>query len=167
MQGLTRHLTGGAGHLLLLAGFLVFAIWYANDAYASQQSVQNMLLIGPAAALAVALIGAIAVGQIWRLASGTDSAKATEAVVPAETPGEASFKQRYGTSVAALGLAVYVAAMPFIGFDVASVVFVALSMMFQGARNPLTIGIYALLVGLLPVWAIESILSVPVPTLFL
>ena len=160
MKMLSRHLTGGAGHIALLTCFAVFALWYANDAWSAQAKVQNMLLIGPAAAVSVILIAVLAVAELRRIARGTDAARAPE------TP-PTTFAARYGTPVAAGLLAVYVLVMPFVGFDVATFVYIALSMLLQGARDWRIILAFSLVAGLLPVWALEEMLSIPVPTLVL
>lgn len=160
MKPLSRHFTGGAGHLALLAVFGLFAIWYANDAWSAQAKIQNMLLIGPAAALSVVLIVILAVAELRRIAQGTDAAPDPE--IPPTT-----FAARYGTPISACLLAVYVLLMPVVGFDVATVVYVAVSMVLQGARDWRIILAFSLAAGLLPVWAIEEMLSIPVPTLVL
>lgn len=160
MDKLKRHLTGGAGHLLLLAGFAAYAIWYARDAFAAQSKIQNMLLIAPASAIVFVFVVLIALSVIRSMMRGTDVA------VPDDEPRD-TFQQRYGTFGASVGMAVYVIAMPFIGFDVATVVFIAASMVMQGARNWIAVLVFSLIFGLLPVWALEHVLSIPVPTLFL
>ena len=160
MDKVKRHMSGGVGHLHLLAGFGIFAAWYGFDAFAAQSKVQNMLLIAPAATVVVILVVLILLKEIRSIARGTD------AVVSDEPPGE-TFQQRHGTLCASIGMVVYVIAMPFIGFDVATVVFIAVSMVLQGARNWIAILFFSLFVGLLPVWSLENVLSVPVPTFFL
>ena len=57
--------------------------------------------------------------------------------------------------------------LPFLGFDVATALFVAASMLLQGERNPIVIGLFAVTVATLPILGIEYMLSVPVPTLVL
>ncbi len=160
MGKLKRHLTGGIGHLMLLAGFVGYAMWYALDAYAAQSKIQNMLLIAPASAIVIVFVALIFLSEIRSIVHGTD------AVVSDEEPGQ-TFQQRYGTLCASIGMTVYVIAMPFVGFDVATVLFIAASMVMQGARNWAAILIFSLIVGLLPVWALENVLSIPVPTLLL
>ena len=160
MGKLKRHLTGGVGHLLLLAGFGTYAMWYILDAYAAQPKIQNMLLIAPASVIVLTFVVLIFLSEIRDIARGADVAP------PDEGPRD-TFQQRYGTLCAATGMAVYVLAMPFIGFDVATVVFIAVSMILQGARNWIAIAVFSLVVGLPPVWALENVLSIPVPTFFM
>ncbi|XDB00440.1 tripartite tricarboxylate transporter TctB family protein (plasmid) [Sulfitobacter sp. LCG007] len=160
MSRLTRHLTGGAGHIALLSLFAVFAIWYAADAWSAQPKVQNMLLIGPAAAVSLALIVVLAVAEVRRIARGTDAAPKPE--MPQNT-----FAAKYGTPIAAALLGVYVLLMPIVGFDVATPIYIAVSMVLQGARDWRIILAFSLVAGLLPVWAIEEMLSIPIPTLVL
>lgn len=174
MHPIMRHLTGGVGHLLLLLVFVAFSIWYASDAYRAQQKVENLLLIWPAAL--VVLVLALILGGRQVLAMRRDSAPDPE--IPADSPDRAvsdegsepslqTLRARYGTPLSAIGLGVYVMAVPFLGFDVSTALFVAASMRLQGERNLIIIAAFALVVATLPVMAIESMLSVPVPTLVL
>lgn len=106
------------------------------------------------------LILVLALAEFRRIAKGTDAAP--DPAVPPDT-----FAAKYGTPIAAALLGVYVLVMPLVGFDVATVVYVAVSMVLQGARDWRIILAFSLAAGLLPVWAIEEMLSIPVPTLVL
>ncbi|MFY0634349.1 MAG: tripartite tricarboxylate transporter TctB family protein [Vannielia sp.] len=172
MRQVMWHLSGRAGHLLLLAGFAAYALWYALDAWAAQAKAQNMLLIGPAAVLAGAVIALISIREILRWRAGepietAEDAQDLEPAAPSADGDSRSFREAWGTPLSAALLGVYVLAMPLLGFDVATVLYIALCMILQGARDWRIIAGFSLVAGLLPVWAIEKMLSIPVPTLFL
>lgn len=172
MRQVMTHLSGTAGHLLLLAGFAAYALWYSLDAWAAQAKTQNMLLIGPAALLAGVVIALLFAKELlrWRAGEPTETAEDAPDVEPAaaDTGDDTrTFREAWGTPLSAALLGVYVIALPIVGFDVATVVYIALCMMLQGARDWRIILGFSLVAGLLPVWAIEKMLSVPVPTLFL
>ncbi|NVK32971.1 MAG: tripartite tricarboxylate transporter TctB family protein [Rhodobacteraceae bacterium] len=165
MQYVMKHLSGAAGHLLLLAGFAGYAIWYVTDAWSAQAKAENLLLIGPAAVLALVVIAALIIKQVSRMVTGTSAEPSDDPLENLPPPN--SFREKWGTPLSAILLAVYVLSVPFIGFDVATVTYVAICMMLQGARDWRIILPFSLLAGLLPVWAIELILSIPIPTTFL
>lgn len=169
MDKMKRHLAGSVGHILLLASFAAYAIWYALDAFAAQSKIQNMLLIAPASAIVLGLVVLIAIAEIRRITARAKVVAPSKPEVKPEAEPKLgqNFQQRYGTIGACISMAVYVILMPFIGFDVATVLFIAVSMVMQGARNWLVIAAFSLTVGLLPVWALEYVLSIPVPTLVL
>ena len=172
MHTIFRHLAGGVGHLVLLAGFSAFAIWYALDAWRAQAKVENMLLIGPVALIVLGIMAFQAARQIIRLRSEARAGGGADSDGPLHAPEAdvgrvASLRARYGAPLSAIGLGLYVIALPLIGFDVATAVFVMCNMLLQGERNPFIIAAFSLLVATLPVIAIEAMLSVPVPTLVL
>lgn len=155
----------GAGHLLLLACFVTFAIWYALDAYSAQSRIQNMLIIAPATILVLGLGMILAISEIRRLIALKRASSGASA--DSEGPPESSFKQRYGTASAAAALGIYVVIMPFIGFDIATVLFIAASMILQGQRTWWKITAFSLIAGLLPVWGLDALLAIEFPTLLL
>ena len=134
--------------------------WYVQDAYQAQSKTENMLLIGPAALITVTLVAFLGMAEVRRILKGEGESPAPEK--PATT-----FKERLGTPMSAAALVVFVLLMPLIGFDIAAVLFVAGSMVMQGARDWRVIAGFSLIMGLLPVWALENVLSVPVPTLII
>ena len=160
MHNILSHMGERIGHLVLLATFSRFVIWYARDAWLAQDEVENMLLIGPISALVLILMAGIAIRQIrLMIASGPRRADTAPVADAVET-----IRSRYGAVLSATFLGLYVASMPLIGFDVATALFVAAQMVLQGARNMLLIVFFSALVAILPVLAIEQLLSVPVPT---
>ena len=176
MPAILRHLAGGIGHLVLLSVFVLFSVWYALDAYRAQQKVENLLLIWPATIIVLVLALGLAAVQLrammkTRAACADGGAETrvegTQGGGNEPAPEATSLKARYGTPLSAIGLGLYVLSLPFLGFDVATALFVAASMRLQGERNPIVIGLFAVAVATLPILGIEYMLSVPVPTLVL
>ena len=171
MPAIMRHVSGGLGHLLLLCVFVLFSVWYALDAYRAQQKVENLLLIWPATITVLVLALGLAAVQV-RTMMKARAAHAAQAGEDGRAGGEPapearSIQARYGTPLSAIGLGLYVLSLPFLGFDVATALFVAASMRLQGERNPIVICLFAVMVATLPILGIEYMLSVPVPTLVL
>lgn len=176
MPAILRHLSGGPGHLLLLAVFVLFSVWYALDAYWAQKKVENLLLIWPATIIVLALSLGLAAVQVrtmlqTRAAHADGGAGTRMEDVHGDGDGPApeatSLQARYGTPLSAIGLGLYVLSLPFLGFDVATALFVAASMLLQGERNPIVICLFAVMVAALPILGIEYMVSVSVPTLVL
>ena len=172
MHNILGYLARGIGHLFLLVGFSGFVTWYALDAWRAQSEVENMLLIGPVSGLVLIVMVGIAIGLIREMMQGASGpGRAAPQIDPAapapDSPDADTLRGRYGAVLSAGFLGVYVVSMPLIGFDIATAVFVAANMVLQGERNVLLIVFFSALVAILPVLAIEHLLSVPVPTMLL
>ncbi|MEE2860047.1 MAG: tripartite tricarboxylate transporter TctB family protein [Paracoccus sp. (in: a-proteobacteria)] len=152
---LTSH---SAGHLCLLAGLAGFVVWFTLDAWRAQPDVVNMLLAGPIAALTLTLIAAIAVGVLRR--HGPDETEPYDR-------SALSFRSRFGVPAGCALLGLYVLSLEYVGFDAASFLFCALTMIFMGKRNWLLIVGYSALMSLGPVYVLIHVMGVPVTTLLL
>ncbi len=151
------------GHLALVAGIAGFCVWYWLDARAASSNVQNLLLIQPAALLALGLCVVVAAGSIrvHRNRTGGDEA----APEPEHAPKHATRDWR-GIQIAAL-LGLFVASLLCAGFDVATFVFMAAGMYVLGERRPLLLAGYSAGFAAAMSYAFKFMLSVPVPTLIL
>ncbi|MBI3044417.1 MAG: tripartite tricarboxylate transporter TctB family protein [Betaproteobacteria bacterium] len=143
------------GHLAFVGAIAAFCVWYWLDARAASTNVQNLLLIQPAAFLALALCVAIAAGTV----------KADRPDASAEPPGAApSARDGRGLVVAGL-LVLYVAVLLYIGFEVATFAFLAGSMYALGERRPVFLVVFSGAFAGAMSYAFKFMLSVPVPTL--
>lgn len=149
--------TEKAGHLGLLTAFAIFVAWFISDAWQASSTLTNMLLIGPVAAISSLIIIGLAFSV---LKAETNNEEKTEVV-------GTSLRERYGVAVGCLLLAVYILALEYIGFDLASSLFCAATMIMMGQRNWIAIGVYSLIMGLGPVYVLVHMMGVPVKTLFL
>lgn len=144
------------GHLAFVGAAAAFCVWYWLDARSASTSVQNLLLIQPAAVLALILCVAIAPGAVH---IERDAPRGSEA-----RAGSFDVREWRGVIVAGL-LALYVAAVLHAGFDLATFVFLAAAMYVLGERRWLYLIGYSAVFALAMSYAFKVMLSVPVPTL--
>jgi len=154
-----------AGHLGLLAAMAGFTVWFAVDAWAAQPDVVNMLLAGPVAALVLLLITAVAVAVLRRPGEvGPADEYAVGQGDPDSPAPPQSLRRRYGVAVGCAMLGVYVLSLEYIGFDLASFLFCALTMIFMGKRNWAVVVAYSAAMSLIPVYVLIHVMGVPVLT---
>lgn len=145
-----------AGHLGLLTAFAIFVAWFVNDAWQASPTLTNMLLIGPVAALSCLIL----VGLLISVLRADTAAKEHS-----EEAGR-SLRERYGVAFGCLLLGLYVLALEYIGFDLASMLFCATTMIMMGQRSWMAIAVYSLIMGIGPVYVLVHMMGVPVETLF-
>lgn len=152
------------GHLAFVVAIAAFCVWYWLDARAASTSTQNLLLIQPAAILALFLCAVIA-ARLVRVERVADEARSgrESAAPPWETLRRTGALR--GVLFAAL-LGAYVAAVLFTGFDVSTFVFLAAGMFLLGERRPLVLLGFAAFFAAALSYAFKHMLSVPVPTIF-
>lgn len=148
-----------AGHFGLLALFAAFVAWFALDAWGAEPTLVNMLLIAPVAAGTLAIVVAVAINLLRR--------PETDAHAAVDADDDGSFRARFGVPIACAVLALYVLSLEVIGFDLASILFCALTMILMGRRNWLGIAAYSAAMGLGPVYVLVFLMGVPVKTVFL
>ena len=148
------------GHLAFVAVIAAFCLWYWQDARAASTDIQNLLLIQPAAILALALCAAV-VSRAIRLEDAEPSADEPPAAAASEPPHGREWR---GIVVASLLLLYVIALLP-VGFDVATFVFLAVSMFTLGERRPLFLLGYSAVLAVGLSYGFKVVLSVPVPTL--
>ncbi|MBF7053079.1 tripartite tricarboxylate transporter TctB family protein [Halomonas sp. KAO] len=121
------------GDLLVLMALAAFTLWYLLDAIRVSSAIQNLLLILPLSLVVLAIV-ALEVGV--RLKKGT-------LLVREESEGEPLHH-----TLPVVGLfAVYVLSLQSLGFDVATVLFIAAFLVLKGERNWPLLGGYSLAFG--------------------
>jgi putative tricarboxylic transport membrane protein len=122
-------------HFLFLAIMAAFLVWYLADATLASPTFSNLILVAPVGAVAVGLLIYVVVAEL--IGPGA----AVEAAAPAEggATGDPS-RFRTTTSLGSITLlmvffALFVAAIPYAGFDVATFVFVAATLWLLGERR--------------------------------
>ena len=146
------------GHLLLLAFFAIVVLAYLIDARTTSLSLNNLLLVQPAAAMALLLI-ALVLPQIARkvpLSAVPDAAGKREKLV--EVVRVLMLAAAFGT---------FVLSLETVGFDVATFVFVAVGLFICGERRLWLIALYATVFTLLVVKGYQQLVPFPFPTSFL
>lgn len=152
---------------LLLALFLAVAMGaYAFSILDAARRVTDWLLIAPVALIGIICLG-VAAHDDWRRArAARAAAAAAQAPAPQEhapqqeaTPGDA----RIGAALVVLVLA-YAGSIPWLGFDLATALFVALALVLQGERRAHVVAPMALLTAGLLVWIFKHLMGVPLPS---
>lgn len=124
-------------HLFFLAVMLAFLVWYLSDAAIASPTFSNLILIGPVGAVAFILLLYVAATEVM-------GSKAATAIVPAGQEAAPSAEpSRYRTSslltivllMSFFGL--FVAAIPYVGFDVATFFFMIATLWLLGERRVL------------------------------
>lgn len=137
------------GHLALICLIAAVTGLYLRDAIAASDRTENLILILPAAALALGLCAAVAVVAM----RGT--------AVPEQKPA-------LGTTPVLMGLfALYIITLPALGLDVGSALFVAAAMLADGERRPAALLVVPLAFATAATLAFAALVPYPLPTLVL
>ncbi|HSH49258.1 MAG TPA: tripartite tricarboxylate transporter TctB family protein [Halomonas sp.] len=141
------------GDLLVLLALAAFTLWYLQDAIRVSSAVQNLLLILPLSLIVLA----IAVLEIvLRLRRGTLLFRLEEESEPLHR------------TLPVVGLfAAYVMLLETLGFDVATVLFIAAFLVLKGERNWWLLGGYSLAFGFGVAFFFAQMLPYPMHMLIL
>lgn len=121
------------GDIIVLIALSGFALWYLLDAIRVSATVQNLLLILPLSLLVLAIV---VLEVALRLKRGTLFTRL-------EQEGEALYR-----TLPVVGLfAAYVISLETLGFDVATVLFIAAFLVIKGERNWWLLSVYSLIFG--------------------
>ena len=166
-----RRVRVDAGHFVFVLAIAAYCVWFLFDARASSSNLQNMILIEPAVLVAVVLCGFVLRETIS--VERHEGARTEEDREPALAPR--SYKARIEDAARSgalqlplfvVLLVLYVFSIDLVGFDVASFLFIALSLLLQGVRHIGLVLVLPLAFTALMVWAFKTVLMVPVNTLF-
>lgn len=139
--------------------FLLLAGWYLSDAYKASASVENLLLILPAAVVVMLLC-------LWIVAKVFLSGRSRdEEVAEEEENAEEPETRKVSVFGAMLILAGYILLMDWIGFDVATFMFIAALMFLQGERRIAWLGGFSAVFALLVSIFFEYMIPYPMPML--
>lgn len=156
MQLWNVRLAGPWGSCILCGAFAAFALWYTFDAYGASSNIQNLLFVVPVSALAITVcLGLIAKDMPkLRIEQGEKDTTAW------------AFKDHFAVPAYCAASVLYVIAMPYAGFDVATAFFVAAGMAIQSERRWWLLVVFPIAVGLASTYAMRALMSFPIPTLF-
>lgn len=143
------------GALLFALALILAMAGYASDVASKSRGIADTILIVPAAAI----------GVVALLAAILEDIAAARRVAPDEAKAREDAAQTRASLAFMALLAAYVAAIPYAGFDAATVVFLAASLALQGERRPHVLLGFAVLVTAPVVWIFVALLSVRLPTL--
>lgn len=147
-------------HLVFLLGIVGFLVWFCWDATAASPTFSNLILIAPVAAVALILCVYIGSIEIFRPSA---TAKATDQNAADAVPSR--FRAGSLKAIALLmGLfALFVGAIPYAGFDVASFVFIVATLWLLGERRVMFTLLLALGIAAGISIAALTLLTSPIP----
>lgn len=141
----------------LIAFFLVITGLYLQDTYKASARTENLLLILPAAVVVISLSLWILVRTLLIYTKGL------------RQEGKTSSEQKQKNKVSIVGamsiLAVFVLVMDWIGFDVATFLFMIAMMWLQGERRWYWLGPFSLVFAFLVALFFEYMVPYPMPML--
>ena len=150
-------------HLLFAALLLAFIVWYLWTAAAASLTFSNLILIGPVGAVAAGLLLYIASVEIFGR-TPVASAASIQADVAASAAHGRFRSGSLATIAALIGLfGAYVVAIPYIGFDVATFLFVGATLWLLGERNIAVLLSLALGIAVALSLAALTLLTFPMP----
>ncbi|MGP9818596.1 tripartite tricarboxylate transporter TctB family protein [Salinarimonas sp. NSM] len=164
-----------AGPVLIALVCAVFSVVYVAAAYLDSSRIHNVIFIIPMAAITGVLAGIVIVRAVLGRAraetpaepSPSSEPKSEPKSEPAPEPGEAPALGPLGIA-ALMGLLIaYAFSIPWIGFDVASILFMATGLWILGERRPLFVAALSLAFGLGVTWLLLHGARVPAHTLLL
>ncbi|MFN4088256.1 MAG: hypothetical protein ACK4QW_04335 [Alphaproteobacteria bacterium] len=143
-------------HLVMLAVIAGWVTWFLRDAVRASPSIENLMLIGPAAALALGLCLLLAVQSV---------------IGPRFAPGEtppAAIQSREGRTLTFIALfAAYIGGLAYVAFDLSTFAFVLVSLLLLGERNRLLAVGYSAVFTLFVTAALKEMVPFPFPTLLM
>jgi hypothetical protein len=137
-------------HLCIVAVIAGWTAWFLRDAVRASPSIENLMLIGPVAALAL--------GLCLLLAATTVVGRAEAILLP-------SLRDERRTLTFIALFAAYVGGLAYVAFDLSTFLFIAISLLLLGERNRLLAVGYAALFAWLTTAALRKMLPFPFPSL--
>jgi hypothetical protein len=151
-------------HLFFLAIMLGFVVWYLWTAAAASPTFTNLILIAPVGAVASGLLLYVGLGEIVGREGVAETAPSDGTEPSAQTNAGRFRTGSAGIIVALMALfGLFVAAMPYIGFDVATFFFILATLWLLGERR--VIFSFALALGISVVLSVAALtlLTFPIP----
>lgn len=146
----------------LASFFLILACWYLLDAYRASSSSENLLLILPAAVVVIGLC-------LWIIGTTLFNSIRTISLQPTLEEEKSEKKTPEKKQVSVLGamviLGCFVLSMDWIGFDVATFLFMVAFMFLQGERRLFWLGGFSLIFAFLVSMFFEYMIPYPMPML--
>lgn len=134
-----------------------WAAWYCWDAWHASAEVENLIMILPVSIIAIVLYFFVLSGSIKRVKKDEEAATA-----PNETVSRKTAIKIFGSMVLLGG---FVIAGPYIGFDVASFLYMLLMMAFLGERRPVALVVISVLFSIVVIYCFSTLLATPLPVL--
>ncbi len=142
-------------HLAVVTAIVGFCWWYFLHARAASNTLENLLLIEPAA-IGALILYVIILRDVVQIVRDPEALEVTRAPLARIV--------RYRIFGCMALLCAYVAAMGLIGFDLATVLYVGLTLALLGERRPVMLTLLPLIFGIAVVYLFRQMITVPVPT---
>lgn len=144
------------GHLTFLTLVVGFATWYLISAVNISGELYNLILIAPCTIAIIVLYGIILFEEISITYTDKDSGNPPSE--PALTP------EHLRIAAVMVLVSAYIACLEWLGFEIASFLYIYLTLLALGERKFLRIAIFASIFSLLTTWAVVSAATFPIPT---
>jgi len=141
----------GYGHAAFVLAVVAFHLWFALDAWRASSSLENLMLVVPLTAVALALSAFILAG-ILRSAADPPDEDVPRPVDPR-------------IPLLMLALCAYLGGLMSTGFDVSTFLFLCASLWLLGERRIWVILLYGGALTAFCVFGLREMISVPVPTI--
>ncbi|WP_167855991.1 tripartite tricarboxylate transporter TctB family protein [Natronospirillum operosum] len=164
------------GHLAFATVIAGITWWYFQDVTGTSMNRNNIILVYPLSLMILGLYGVTLIKsiRIHRTAGDADTTKpepdpavAAEDDEPQTNEQEQSLFDMVRALILLLMLGGFVFSYNIIGLDVATFVFIALSLVLLGYRRWWFVLVYALVFTVFVIGGARFLLSYPMPTLFL
>jgi hypothetical protein len=145
------------GHLVLVTAIAGTCAAYLFDARSTSLSIQNLLLVQPMVLVVVALYLAI-LPQCFLARDKVPEAAGADESAPLKIEGAA----RVLAVMVALGAFAFT--LDIIGFDLATFLFILITMAICGERRPLGLILFPLGMTLFIIYSLRALVTFPMPT---
>lgn len=162
MKDPKTRLTVDWGHLVLLLAICIVVVAYLLDARATSLRTNNLLLVEPAALLAL-ILAALVLPQCFRRRDGEAQAE-EEAAGP---PPRQVWRELGKVAALAAAFGAFALSLETVGFDVATFVFTALGIYICGERRLWLIGLFSAVFTVAIVYGYQMLVPYPFPLLVL
>ena len=151
-------------HLVFLAIVLIFLVWYLWTSTVASPTFSNLILIAPVGAFALILTAYIGLVEIIGVRATPSIPQNDQVEARAETTPSRFRAGSLRTITLLMGLfGLFVAAMPYLGFDVASFLFIIATLWLLGERRVIFSLLLALGISAGISIAALALLTFPIP----
>jgi hypothetical protein len=166
------------GHIGFLIALLFAISFFLTDAFLASRKAENLMMILPVSLIGIGIcLWQIRLSVVPRVSDLSDPGRTHQSALnnPSAAPvsGDAAaepasqtrlFKYRVPIFMGLLGL--YLMGLIYVAFDLATFLFIWLSLVFQGERRKVVAFVYALLFALGVTWCLKLMVPFPFTTLF-
>lgn len=159
-------------HWLFVTFLYGICLAYYIDARSVSLHIQNLLLLTPLFVVISILYFGITLQSFrfhWQPENSADTSPSDQSFSSdSKATGEISSPANIFRSLGLILLfTVFIFAIPYTGFDIASIVFIILTLLWLGERNIIAILLFSILFPLVVTLFFKFLLPYPLPTLFL